>query len=177
MWERDGDFETWTPKSPDFQLLTKHRVVRGAPSKLYRITGEYSRNLMLSTFCMIFRENTTMISVILQTDYVFYLNAASPIWVVSSHLAHVAIRLVPQASKEMAVQHLQRLHWEVIATASHLFSFLVIGPGNELDSEGWQDQQKLIYIFFLSVCVHTYFFFVGRICRQQITVLWGAVIS
>lgn len=44
-----------------------------------------------------------MISAILQMDYVFYLNAASLIHAVSSHLVHVATRLVPQASKEMAV--------------------------------------------------------------------------
>lgn len=82
-----------------------------------------------------------MISIILQTDYVFYLNAASPMRAASSHPAHVAIRLVPQASKEVAVQHLQRLHWEVIATASHLFSFLVsVTKCLDLDSDGWQDQ-------------------------------------
>lgn len=66
-----------------------------------------------------------MISVILQMDHIFYLNAARFIHAVSSHLVHVAIRLVPQESKEVAVQHLQRLHGEVIATASHLFSLLV----------------------------------------------------
>lgn len=110
MWERGGDFKTWALKSPDSQLLTKHKVVRGPTSKLYRIPEEYSGNLLLSTVCITFRENAIMISIILQTDYVFYLNAASPMRAVSSHPAHVAIRLVPQASKEVAVQHLQRLH-------------------------------------------------------------------
>lgn len=71
MWERGGDFKTWALKSPDSQLLTKHKVVRGPTSKSYRIPEEYSRNLLLSTFCITFRENAIMISIILQTDYVF----------------------------------------------------------------------------------------------------------
>lgn len=109
-----------------------------------------------------------MLNVILQTDHVFYLNAASLIHAVSSHLVHIAFRLVLQASKEVAVQHLQRLHWEVIATASHLFSSLVAVNNKHCCVWQWIGYRRMVRPVeanlhsFLSLCV--YFFF----CRQNL---------
>lgn len=90
--------ESLKPELLEAQMLavTKHRVVRGPTSKLYRSPEEYSRNATWSAFCVFLRENA-IISVILQPDCFFCPATASPVHGVSCHVVHVAIRLVPQA--------------------------------------------------------------------------------
>lgn len=136
---------------------------------------------MLSTFCITFRENAIMISVILQTDWFLPECCQShPCSVISSSAC--CNQAGPPGIKRGGCPASAEV---ALRSYSHSLPFVLILSfcyrvlGNEWDSEGWQDQQQLIYNFFFlffSFLLH-HFFFVGRICRQQITVLWGAVIS